>query len=433
MPIQKNKNFIFITLLIIFSNLFFGNAFQNLGISGYPINELFIIFLLINLGFLNNLNQIIKNFNLEIYFFWILLGCFYILYCFFQNGIWAIRDGLFIIDTLFIIIGYATFNSIKEINILKKFFSLIVKFSILYVFIFFFRENLEFISPKIKTYSGNVHSLFFNFFSIKFTMLWSAFIAYIIYNDKNNFIKNFVLFFLLIFSFILFQSRLIYLSAIAGFLYLYFIKKINIKSFIHGTLIFLIIIFLFSIMDIQIKGRLEVFEFKFFYQHFLTLLSPFMEINVDYVKLEGQLGSANDRMSWWNSIYLKSTENIKTFLIGSGFGMPLINFYASSFDIPAREPHNSYITFIGRIGYLGLIIWTLLHLKIFNIFKILYKKLDINIELKEISIIISLYLIIIIISSLGDSMFQFPCFSIPFYFFSGVLLKINYLINQSHP
>lgn len=183
-------------------------------------------------------------------------------------------------------------------------------------------------------------------------------------------------------------------------------------------------------MNFEIKGRLEIFNFKFLYQHFLTLLTPFYKINVDYEILNSQVGSAIDRLSWWNSVLENSIATIKNFLIGAGFGKPLINFYASALDIPAREPHNSYLTIIGRIGYVGLLFWCLIHIKIF---KYVYKTLKINFTdkyLNNVVLLILIYLTIIIISSLGDSMFTMPNYSIPFYFFSGVVLKI-YKLSQS--
>ena len=417
------------SFIIIFCNLFFGNAFSNLGISGIPINEIYLLIALLFIG-LTQINTIlVKELKFNSLFFWYLFGLIYIFFYFIINGIWAIRDGLFIIDSLYLIVGYYLFDKINDLIEIKSFLKLILIVSFFYIFFFLFSDFFIKLSPIINTYSGNQHSLFFNFLSIKITLVWSAFIGYIFYfNHKIK--SNFFFITLTLSSFIFFQSRQLYISTIAGIFILFLNKKIKFKNFFSLFLFLILFIILFSLMNFEIKGRLETFNFKFLYQHFLTLLTPFYKINVDYEILNSQIGSAIDRLNWWNSVLENSTVSIKNFLIGTGFGKPLINFYTGLEDIPAREPHNSYLTIIGRVGYLGLLFWSLIHIKIF---KYIYKTLKIDFTdkyLNNIIVLILIYLAIIIVSSLGDSMFTMPNYSIPFYFFVGVVLKI-YKLSQS--
>jgi len=423
---KKLRSTIFI---LIFCNLFFGNAFSNVGILGIPINEIYLLVILLFIGLAQINTILIQELKFNSLFFWYLFGLIYIFLYFIINGIWAIRDGLFIIDSLYLIIGYYLFDKINDLVEIKFFFKLILIVSFFYIFFFLYSDFFIKFSPIITTYSGNQHSLFFNFLSIKITLVWSAFIGYVLYfNHKIK--SNFFFITLTMFSFIFFQSRQQYISTIAGIFILILNKKIKLKNFFSLFLFLILFIILFSLMNFEIKGRLEIFNFKFLYQHFLTLLTPFYKINVDYEILNSQVGSAIDRLSWWNSVLENSIATIKNFLIGAGFGKPLINFYASALDIPAREPHNSYLTIIGRIGYVGLLFWCLIHIKIF---KYVYKTLKINFTdkyLNNVVLLILIYLTIIIISSLGDSMFTMPNYSIPFYFFSGVVLKI-YKLSQS--
>ena len=423
----ENKNFISFILIIIFCNLFFGNAFHNLGFFGLPLNEIILLFSLIKIGFFKSFKNLVKHNQLNIFFIYIFFGALYILYNSLINGIWAIRDGLFIIDSLYLLIGYSIFNTFDEIKKLKKFFKKIVVFSILYIFIFLIKSKIEFISPVITTYSGNTTSLFFNFFSIKFTFIFSAFISFFLKDNSNKFKSLLLLFFLIFAAFIFFQSRMTYLSVIFCFLYIYIINEIKLRDVIFGITLVTLILLLISFFQVEIKGRFGLFNIKFFYQHFLTLFSPFFDIGIDTSEFKGQLGSVSDRLGWWKSVIYSSTNDIKSFFIGSGFGKPLINFYSSSLNIPAREPHNSFLTIIGRIGFFGLFIWCIFHYKIYlnilNLIKENYNDKDII----SVVLIINCYLIIIIVSSFGDSMLQFPCFAIPFYFFSGILFKIHYL------
>jgi len=419
--ITSNRNFLDIVILsIIFCNLFFGNAFQNFGIKGLPINEIFLFFFLIFINENKNLFNVFKYIDFKSFSFILFISIIYIFIFFSKNGVCAIRDGFFIIDILYIFVGYYFFNNTTYFLKLKQFFFFIAKVSLIYILFVIFSEYLVNFSPIIETYSGNRHSLFFNFFTTKFIFLWSAIIFYTL-KIYNNFFYSLISIILLSASIIFFQSRVIYISLLFCFI---FLNKIKIINFNH-LLIFIFLFILINISGIQFYGRLQTFDIKFFYEHVLTLFSPFFDFESSNIKIEGQIGSANDRLNWWKSIIANSQTDIKTFLIGQGFGFPLINFYAGPLDIPAREPHNSYITFIGRIGYLGTVIWFLFHYKILKLAKNTLKFKNINKDQLNIITIIICYLIIILVSSLGDSIFQFPCLTIPFYFFIGVLIKIS--------
>ena len=202
-------------------------------------------------------------------------------------------------------------------------------------------------------------------------------------------------------------------------------KMVNLLFFLS---LFIFFTFLINFFGINLNERLYNFNIKFLYQHFISLLVPFTDLMIDS-DLQAQVSTAEVRLNWWKSILQNSTSGIKIFLFGEGFGDPLINFYATA-DIPVREPHNSYITFIGRIGYLGTLAWFLFHIKIYKIIKNTYSNHSLKDNEKNIFIIILIYLLIIIVSSFGDSMLQYPCYSIPFYFFIGICLKINVLTNS---
>lgn len=416
-----------IVLSLIFFNLFFGNAFHNFGISGIPVNEIFLILFLLLIKLKEIIYELINKINFKNSFFLILIGLFYIFFSFVEKGVWAIRDGLFIIDILFIFVGYHFLKKIDDFLRLKKFFILIAKLSFLYIFFYIFSDQLQFLSPKIVTYSGNVYSLFFNFLTIKYMMLWSALILYL-FKDEKKFLYLIVSFLLLSSSVILFQSRAVYISIFFCFVLLLFLKKMKMVNLLFFLSLFIFFTFLINFFGINLNERLYNFNIKFLYQHFISLLVPFTDLMIDS-DLQAQVSTAEVRLNWWKSILQNSTSGIKIFLFGEGFGDPLINFYATA-DIPVREPHNSYITFIGRIGYLGTLAWFLFHIKIYKIIKNTYLNHSLKDNEKNIFIIILIYLLIIIVSSFGDSMLQYPCYSIPFYFFIGICLKINVLTNS---
>ena len=47
-------------------------------------------------------------------------------------------------------------------------------------------------------------------------------------------------------------------------------------------------------------------------------------------------------------------------LFGEGFGRPLIDFYIKG-GVAVRQPHNTHLTVLVRLGLLGFILWLVFH------------------------------------------------------------------------
>ena len=214
------------------------------------------------------------------------------------------------------------------------------------------------------------------------------------------------------------QQRTLYLAIIFIFIFLYFFlkhKKINFFKYLY--LIFLIAIF-YNIFDITVEGRLEKFSLDFLVNHFKTL---FFFLGNDEGNLTSEVGTAKIRLFWWKQIILEMLSDPIIFFFGKGFGEPLINFSPHT-NVFAREPHNMFITVLARQGFIGILIFLLLKYKLIKIF---FNILNVNINNVKIYnhlITFFIYFIIVFTFFISDSTLTYSYFSIPFYFFWGLII-----------
>lgn len=57
------------------------------------------------------------------------------------------------------------------------------------------------------------------------------------------------------------------------------------------------------------------------------------------------------------------TASAATTVIGEGYGQALIDFEAER-GIQVRQPHNTHITIVMRLGLVGLLFWVVMHVRI---------------------------------------------------------------------
>ena len=208
-------------LFIVFSNFFFGWAFQNFTISFVPIVYVFLLLLLLNSKLSTNLKILQDVGLLNIFLFYLMYNLVKLSINYFEYGLVAIRDGTFVLDSLFILVSLSFFSSIEPT--ITKILKICFLYSFMFILFWFIRDSVIFLSPTITSPLGGQTNLFFNFSTINVTCGFFAFYSYL-FLDSNN--KKFIYFlFFLIFSLILLPKRMIYIWYISAFLYLIFIDK----------------------------------------------------------------------------------------------------------------------------------------------------------------------------------------------------------------
>ena len=410
-------------LFIVFSNFFFGWAFQNFTISFVPIVYVFLLLLLLNSKLSTNLKILQDVGLLNIFLFYLMYNLVKLSINYFEYGLVAIRDGTFVLDSLFILVSLSFFSSIEPT--ITKILKICFLYSFMFILFWFIRDSVIFLSPTITSPLGGQTNLFFNFSTINVTCGFFAFYSYL-FLDSNN--KKFIYFlFFLIFSLILLPKRMIYIWYISAFLYLIFIDKKNI-NFTFKLLSFFIVFYIIDLIGIfSIFKVKEINFFDFFKSHLLSTIPTYEINNIDDFFV-GTQSTVSWRIDKWTMTISNVMATFKTFLFGLPFGVSLTDFYNTQ-GMQTREPHNLYITIFARTGLIGSILFSILH---FKIIKILYKAYIKSLILKnkatnKLMILFMMYVLFIFGGGgISSSILSATYHSTQFYLFVGIWISIYF-------
>jgi hypothetical protein len=410
-------------LFIVFSNFFFGWAFQNFTISFVPIVYVFLLLLLLNSKLSTNLKILQDVGLLNIFLFYLMYNLVKLSINYFEYGLVAIRDGTFVLDSLFILVSLSFFSSIEPT--ITKILKICFLYSFMFILFWFIRDSVIFLSPTITSPLGGQTNLFFNFSTINVTCGFFAFYSYL-FLDSNN--KKFIYFlFFLIFSLILLPKRMIYIWYISAFLYLIFIDKKN----INFTFKLLSVFIVFYIIDLI--GFFSIFKvkginfFDFFKSHLLSTIPTFEINNIDDFFV-GTQSTVSWRIDKWTMTISNVMATFNTFLFGLPFGVSLTDFYNTQ-GMQTREPHNLYITIFARTGLIGFILFSILHFKIIRIlYKAYIKSLILrNKATNKLMILFMMYVLFIFGGGgISSSILSATYHSTQFYLFVGIWISIYF-------
>ena len=410
-------------LFIVFSNFFFGWAFQNFTISFVPIVYVFLLLLLLNSKLSTNLKILQDVGLLNIFLFYLMYNLGKLSINYFEYGLVAVRDGTFVLDSLFVLVSLSFFSSIEPT--ITKILKICFLYSFMFILFWFIRDSVIFLSPTITSPLGGQTNLFFNFSTINVTCGFFAFYSYL-FLDSNN--KKFIYFlFFLIFSLILLPKRMIYIWYISAFLYLIFIDKKNI-NFTFKLLSFFIVFYIIDLIGIfSIFKVKEINFFDFFKSHLLSTIPTYEINNIDDFFV-GTQSTVSWRIDKWTMTISNVMATFNTFLFGLPFGVSLTDFYNTQ-GMQTREPHNLYITIFARTGLIGSILFSILH---FKIIRILYKAYIKSLILKnkatnKLMILFMMYVLFIFGGGgISSSILSATYHSTQFYLFVGIWISIYF-------
>lgn len=174
---------------------------------------------------------------------------------------------------------------------------------------------------------------------------------------------------------------------------------------------------LLPVLGLQIKGRLgEEVSIDFFINHFLAIGGVSSETASGGI--EGAAAGVGQRQGWWLSIYRRLTSDIWHLMYGLGYGFPLVDFVGPNGEI-VREPHNSYISIVARLGLIGGIAWVWMHALMLRVWHSGYQQC-VQMGWREGQnrlLILMVFFILIWVLAIGEDGFEKPFNTIPYYFF----------------
>jgi hypothetical protein len=397
--------------------------------SGIPIGELVLLISLMTINYEKLIQRMSAVISLIPFLIWWILGLSSAFISSSEYGFWALRDASHVIESLFLVVGFA-FS--ERPQMLDRFFFLLNKlliFTCIYELGYPFRETLQSFSPTFTAGAGYKVSLLFNYTS-------ALLLQYVCYcfmlsaspKISKNLIYYSVATFLLGFTAFIYQARTIYLQLVAVSFLIFFFRR---RMFSRVMIIILLLFGFLVIMPklgLNFKGRISEVSLEFFINHFLAIGG------VENEGVEGAARGVPQRLGWWWDLYERLTSDPSTFLFGLGYGFPLINFQQNE-NITVREPHNSYISIVARLGLSGGLAFVWMHILMLRVWYRTYRSCERMAwqEGENRLLTFMVFFILVWVGCIGEDAFEKPYFAIPYYFFWGMVLRMNWYLGNNSP
>jgi O-antigen ligase len=342
-----------------------------------------------------------------------ILACFHLIVNIPAYGIWAIRDASMCFDCMFIVLGLLWARRKENLMPLMKWLMVIFLLNALYSLTFPWQESISAASPTSGVFLpiplfGNYRG---NFLYLGLGALFYLFLSRNVVKWPRSLVVLCAM--VQLFGLAILQARQMYV-ALALILVLLVVvgeaKKSGKLLLILGAPIAAILIL--TATGIEIPGRIGPVRADFFLQHFRSISGA-----------EDTPGaSVQGRMDWYNEVFSRIRKNP---WLGEGFGQPLITFENELTGGVVRQPHNSTVTILARLGVIGLIPWLGLHIYIIKRFICAYRvRARLDALFRDFLLWLFMLYLVFMISALVEPSFEFPSGAIPFYFFLGLALGL---------
>ncbi len=394
--------------------------------SGLPIGELIVIIFMFTMAFevrrAPSFGQVAPL--LPLFAFWG-LATFQILIGLPEHGFWAVRDASHAIETAFLWIGFVVAASSGFFERFSRWLRVVLNIAVCYALLYPVRDTLTNLSPEIQAAGGYTVPLFFNYFSAGLLPLTAA-MRWLVDRVTLFGIPAAILAgVMIIYCAVIFQMRTTYLQIITVFIVMAVIQPRVAIRMSFGMLFGITVLALAQASGIEITGRLgEKFSWDFFTQHFASILGTSGDsILHDAAKGVGQ------RLRWWTNLWHDISENVQSLLFGLGYGIPLTDFYFTG-AVRVREPHNSIISMVARLGFVGLFFFVWFQFALVRVWIRSYRWCVQNGEMlwKNNLLIIGVFFLLLWVHSIGEDAFEKPYNAIAYYFLWGVVLRFYYEI-----
>jgi hypothetical protein len=331
-------------------------------------------------------------------------------------GIWAVRDSSMVVDGVFMIVGLLWSMRRDSLDFFIKWMPVIFVLNMIYSFTLPWGDTLASYSPQsgvflkvplLGSYNGTGDIL------MSGALFCICFTGYVL--KRPRWLLMFVVVGQLL-GIAITQVRRMYLGAVVVLFLLILLgeaKKFA-KLLIVLPVSVLVILLATSFGGLKITGRIGEVNLDFFKEHIRSMSDA-----------EGTPGSSVE------SRFLMVDEAMQHFwahpVLGEGFGLPLTNEMDTNNgegnSAITRTPHNSTISYLARLGVVGIIMWIAFHLCIVQrCISALRRRAGFDPRLSAFVIWFFLFYVLFMISSTVEGAFEFPAFAIPFFFFAGFAL-----------
>jgi hypothetical protein len=325
-------------------------------------------------------------------------------------GYYAIRDASFVFEGFFIVLGYAWAKELNGMSSFLRTLSGIFFLNLLYSLTFAVRYKLISISPlsgiffPVPIVGFYTHTPFF---------LVLGGLYYVLLGRQTAKIPNIIYWTLALLQFgwsFAFQVRSVYLCLILSIFVLIIFSNTGtvIKAITGSAMGIIFLLALVTTFGIEIPGRLGYIAPDFFLHHFKSIF---------LVPETPALGSIHWRLELFSEIWARWSHSLASVCFGEGFGRPLIDF--TLFGVMVRQPHNTHITFLMRLGLLGLLLWILMNLRITFLFLTQLSQYSRGSDNHNLAIWLFLFYISGLVLTTFQPWLEFSYGAVPFFVFLG--------------
>jgi hypothetical protein len=397
---------------------------------GVPFGELVLVAMLVTLNLPAVLSRIGTLVSLAPLLLWWGWGFTRLIVDAVREGAWAFRDGTQLIETLFLIVGFAVVATPKEISLLSRCVRRIIVVACAYGLLFVFANDLMAISPTLPGGSEQPIPIVGTFATTGTMLLLGAFLCMTQpgRTRQARLLSTLSAGFLVSYAVLVIQARTTYIQLLSLTALLLLVRPGALRRLGSAVPILCAFLMVVSALELRISGRLSSeLSWTFLWDHVQSVFG---------IGTKGSIGEAAGgvslRFGWWLRLYDELTSDPVTLLSGLGFGVALTDF-RDTLGVLAREPHNSVISVIARLGVVGGTCWIWIQVELFRVAYFAHKaarRLGWH-EQAQLVLLIMAFAVLTLASCLGEDTMEKPYNAIPYYALWGVVLRIAYRARRS--
>ncbi len=338
------------------------------------------------------------------------------------GGAWSFRDASQAIESLYLIVGFWLANSVENLSYFFRWLRKILLVAIAYGLLLPANHYLQSFSPRLPGVAGVGAPLIFSVTNTAVILIWAACWLLIDGKQKDKLTKGRILLacLLVTFSVAFAQQRTIYLAVLMTGAILFLTKRRLATKWATILLFGVVAIGAISVSGINVEGgRGHKISLDFISQHFQSITGSSGSGDV-----EGSAAGVSLRLGWWRRIYQQMQGSHRVMIFGLGYGVSLTDFHGA-LGASAREPHNSYISVLARLGISGMLVWVAmqasLYLSWWRSFQLCRRMRWVRDQ--DNLLLLLIYSVQVLAYAIGEDGFEKPFLAIPYYLFFGVVLR----------
>lgn len=344
---------------------------------------------------------------------WILAGAHLILDVP-EHGAWAIRDAANIIESGYFVVGFALARDPRFPAAITRFLGIICPLAAFYTLLYPFQDALARFSPRVPSMSGYEAPILFSFVNTSSVAL-TAVCHTLLRRDwpmaARVGLAGLVVMWLIVFV----QARITYPQLLFVILLLALFARRQLGEWALAAGIAAVFVALFLASGIHLPGRLGVtFSLDFLSGHVRAIWGG------GGAEMRDVAGGVGLRLGWWAEIQSDLARSPCHWFLGLGYGAPLTSFRGLHDDI-VREPHNSYVSIYGRLGFVGISLFAAFLATIAFGAARLIRRTRGDGTLHVPALTMACFLGVHAIYALGEGGMEVSFIAVPFYFIAGAV------------